>query len=246
MRVVSLVPSNTEALCMLGLEDSLVGVTDYCVHPARVVGRIQPIGGTKNPRVHEIIALCPDLVIVNTDENRRQTFDRLKAVGLNVLVTHTDSLDEVERTWIRIGEATGTEEAAIACCENLVAARAYNRAALHDIDRIPTLVPVWRDPWIASGSGTYMESLLSECGFRNVLSRTGMKWIRIAFQASQETYETLLARWISRKRNTSSIAPRNHGLAGTTIRGRTQFAKTRIAPNPGECIRTRLQACVGD
>ena len=171
---------------MLGLEDSLAGVTDYCVHPAHVVGRKQRVGGTKTPRIHQIIELCPDLVIVNTDENRRQSFDQLKAAGLNLLVTQTDSLDEVESTWIQIGEATGTEASARRHCERIVAARAYNRTALQGIGLIPALIPVWRDPWMASGSGTYMESLLSECGFRNILSRTDKKWIRISFQPSRE------------------------------------------------------------
>jgi ABC-type Fe3+-hydroxamate transport system substrate-binding protein len=186
MRIVSLVPSITEALCMLGLEDSLVGVTDYCVHPAHVVERTPHVGGTKNPSLQQITELHPDLVIVNTDENRRQTFDSLKAAGLNILVTQTDSLDEVEEAWRRIGEATGKEELAGTYRENIASARAYNRAALRDMDCIPALIPVWRDPWMASGSGTYMESLLSECGFHNVLSHAGKKWVKIALPSGRE------------------------------------------------------------
>ena len=186
MRIVSLVPSITEALCMLELEESLVGVTDYCVHPGSAVEKIPRVGGTKNPRVQQITELRPDLVIVNTDENRRATFDSLKASGLNVLVTQTDSLDEVEEAWIQIGEATGREEFAAKHREQIVSARARNRAALGDMDCIRTLIPVWRDPWMASGSGTYMESLLSECGFHNVLSQAGDKWVKIALPSSSQ------------------------------------------------------------
>src|ERR1700737_4035034 len=71
MRVVSLVPSITEALCMLGLQDSIVGVADYCTAPAEAVRGKERVGGTKNPRVARVLELRPDLVIVNTDENRK-------------------------------------------------------------------------------------------------------------------------------------------------------------------------------
>lgn len=186
MRIVSLVPSITEALCMLGLEDSLAGVTDYCIYPAPVVERTPRVGGTKNPRVQQIAELRPDLVIVNTDENRRQTFDSLSACGLNILVTQTDSLDEVEEAWIQVGRATGKQELAGSYREKIASARAYNRAELSGLDCIPTLIPVWRDPWMASGSGTYMESLLSECGFHNVLSHADKKWVKIALPTGRE------------------------------------------------------------
>lgn len=170
---------------MLGLEDSLVGITDYCLHPAEIVASKLRVGGTKNPRIRDIQALRPDLVIVNTDENRIQTFERLESLGLHVLVTSTDSLDEVEAAWLQLGDATGTTDLARQYREQTAAARASNRRALRGIRPLPTLIPVWRDPWMASGSGTYMESLLTECGFRNVLSQSDCKWPRIALNKNK-------------------------------------------------------------
>jgi ABC-type Fe3+-hydroxamate transport system substrate-binding protein len=184
MRIVSLTPSITEALCMLGLESSLVGVTDYCLHPADIVASKERVGGTKTPRIPDIQRLRPDVVIVNTDENRRQTFEGLQSVGLHVLVTQTDSLDQIEATWLQLGEATGTTGLANECRKRIASARAYNLEALRGIRSLPTLVPVWRDPWMASGSGTYIESLLAECGFRNIMSRTDRKWISIALSST--------------------------------------------------------------
>jgi ABC-type hemin transport system substrate-binding protein len=130
MRIVSLVPSITEAVCMLGLEDALVGVTDYCLHPAQIVASKTRVGGTKNPRIPDIRALEPDLVIVNTDENRMQTFERLQSLGLNVIVTLTDSLEMVEAAWLQLGDATGTTDLARQYREGVAAARAFNREAL--------------------------------------------------------------------------------------------------------------------
>ena len=184
MRIVSLVPSLTEAVCMLGLQDALVGITDYCLHPAEIVTFKARVGGTKNPRIRDIQMLAPDLVIVNTDENRIQTFERLQSLGLNVLVTSTDSLDQVEATWLQLGNATGTTNLARQYREAITAARASNREVLRAVRPLSTLIPVWRDPWMASGSGTYIESMLAECGFRNVWSQSDRTWVKIALNES--------------------------------------------------------------
>ena len=129
-------------------------------------------------------AAAADLVIVNTDENRLQTHDALIAAGLNVLVTQTDSLDEVEEAWTQLGKATGATARADEYRERIAAARERNRSLLCDVRPLPTLIPVWRDPWIVSGSGTYMESLLAECGFRNVMAPTETKWVRVALDGA--------------------------------------------------------------
>jgi len=192
MQIVSLVPSITEALCMLGLEDALVGITDYCLYPAQIVASKVRVGGTKNPRIRDIQALSPDLVIVNTDENRIQTFETLKSLGLNMLVTSTDSLDQVEATWLQLGDATGTAGLARQYRADIAAARAFNRSELRDIKPLSTLIPVWRNPWMASGSGTYMESLLAECGFRNVLSQSYRKWAKVALNGNKSDDELAL------------------------------------------------------
>src|SRR5689334_14238890 len=78
-RVVSLVPSVTESLFELGVGDRLIAITDYCVYPAQEVARLPRIGGTKNPDVARIIAMQPDLVIVNQEENRKEDAEALKA-----------------------------------------------------------------------------------------------------------------------------------------------------------------------
>ena len=76
-RIVSLVPSWTEALFAFGAGDRVAGVTDYCIYPADGVAGKPKIGGTKNPRVDQILALAPDLVIANIEENRKIDVDAL-------------------------------------------------------------------------------------------------------------------------------------------------------------------------
>ena len=69
-RIASLVPSMTESVCVLGARDRLVAVTRYCVEPEAELRDVPRVGGTKNPKLEKIAALDPDLVVVNTEENR--------------------------------------------------------------------------------------------------------------------------------------------------------------------------------
>ena len=87
-RIVSLVPSLTEALFELGLGEKVVGVTDYCVHPAREVASRPKLGGTKNPDLAALRALEPDLVIANQEENKRIDVERIASSGITVWLTY--------------------------------------------------------------------------------------------------------------------------------------------------------------
>ncbi|MEK7276683.1 MAG: helical backbone metal receptor [Chloroflexota bacterium] len=99
-RLVSLVPSVTESLFDLGLGGRVVGITDYCVHPADKLARLPRMGGTKNARVADVIALQPDLVIANREENTRADVEALQAAGLEVWVTHPETVrDAIDLLW---------------------------------------------------------------------------------------------------------------------------------------------------
>src|SRR4030065_147754 len=86
-RVVSLVPSMTASLIDLGASSALVGVTDYCPLPPGPEGTVSRVGGTKSPRVDEVVALRPDLVIANQEENSRDSGEAMEAKGLKGGVT---------------------------------------------------------------------------------------------------------------------------------------------------------------
>src|SRR5437763_15145962 len=82
MRVVSLCPSLTELVFDLGRGDTLVGRRKFCVHPADRVAAVPSMGGTKNPKVDRIVALAPDLVLLNEEENRREDAEALRATSV--------------------------------------------------------------------------------------------------------------------------------------------------------------------
>ncbi|NEA45978.1 helical backbone metal receptor, partial [Streptomyces sp. SID10815] len=104
MRVVSLVPSLTEAIAAT-LPGVLAGATDWCTHPADL--DVVRIGGTKNPRTDRIAALAPDLVVANEEENRPADLDALRAAGIGVLVTEIRDVPrafpELDRTLAACG-----------------------------------------------------------------------------------------------------------------------------------------------
>jgi len=87
-RIVSLVPSWTEGLFALGLGSRVVGVTEYCVHPAHEVALVPKVGGTKNPDLDAIAGLRPDLVIANREENGKRAVEALRRAGIEVWVTY--------------------------------------------------------------------------------------------------------------------------------------------------------------
>src|SRR4051812_23283291 len=173
MRVVSLVPSLTEAVAV-SAPGALVGATDWCTHPADL--DVPRIGGTKNPDVAAVIALRPDLVLANEEENRAVDLDALVAAGVTVDVTHVrtlpEGLAELRRVLARIGVAPGWLDEA-----ERVWAREY------DGDRRSAVVPIWRRPWMAVGSDTFTGDVLARLGIDNVLADSPERYPRFDIEA---------------------------------------------------------------
>src|ERR671924_1695021 len=97
-RIVSLVPSLTEALFAFGLGSHIVGITDYCVEPQSQVRSTPTIGGTKNPDVQAILRLAPDLVVANVEENRRADVEFLQAQGMPVFICFPQTVSDAIAT----------------------------------------------------------------------------------------------------------------------------------------------------
>ncbi|MEV0156755.1 helical backbone metal receptor [Micromonospora sp. NPDC050686] len=160
MRVVSLVPSLTEAVAVT-LPGVLVGATDWCTHPAGL--DVARVGGSKYPDLDRVRALRPDLVLLNVEENRREDADALAAAGVPVRVTYPRTvpaaLDELAGLLADLG-APG-EPAWLAA-----ARRAW--AAPPTLPEVRTaVVPVWRRPWVVLGADTFAGDVLSRLGVAN-------------------------------------------------------------------------------
>ena len=162
-RIVSLVPSLTEALFALGLGERVVGVTDWCVHPADAVAALPKVGGTKDADVGAIAALAPDLVIANHEENTKRVVERLEAAGLRVWVTYPRTVRE-GATLLRELAALGASREAIAAVVEPVEAAVAAAERVRPAHPVRVFCPIWRGPWMAVGRDTYIHSLLTLCG----------------------------------------------------------------------------------
>jgi ABC-type Fe3+-hydroxamate transport system substrate-binding protein len=172
-RIVSLVPSLTEALFALGLGERVVGVTEWCVHPADAVAHLPKLGGTKNPDLDAIRALAPDLVIANQEENRKRDVERLEAAGIPVWVTYPRTVREGAELLAEFADLGASADARARVVAPALAAVADAEAALAALRASgakPTRVfcPIWRDPWMAVGAPTYADDLITLCGGENV------------------------------------------------------------------------------
>jgi len=160
-RVVSIVPSLTEAVA-LSAPGLLVGATDWCTHPADL--DVVRVKGTKNPDVGAIVALRPDLVVANQEENRLPDLDALRAAGVPVYVTDVRTLDGAFTSLARMLAACGLDRPP--WLED--AERAWS-AVPEPLVRRRAVVPIWRRPWMAVGRDTFTGALLARLGVDNVL-----------------------------------------------------------------------------
>jgi ABC-type Fe3+-hydroxamate transport system substrate-binding protein len=175
-RIVSLIPSTTELLCHLGLADALVGVTVYCVEPREVVRTKQKIGGEKNPDVAAIVALAPELVITNVEENRREDVEALRAAGVPVWVVYPRSVDETA-TFIReLGAITETGPRADALADEIVTLAARARAASAHRPPATVFYPIWRGPYMTINRDTYIHDVLRTVGAVNVFGERSERY----------------------------------------------------------------------
>lgn len=168
-RIVSLVPSLTEALFDLGLGARVVGVTDWCVHPAAGVAGLPRVGGTKDTDVDRVLALRPDLVIANHEENTRRTVERLERAGVPVWVTYPRTVREgaaVLRALAGLGAGEEALRTVVEPVEQAVAEAERSRPA----DPVRVFCPIWRDPWMSVGADTYTHDLLTLSGGENVFA----------------------------------------------------------------------------
>ncbi len=148
-RVVSLVPSSTETLLALGAD--VVGCTRFCEQP-----ELPHVGGTKNPDIEAIVALHPDVVVMDSEENRREDHDELLARGLSVDVSTVRSVDDARAVVVHLASLLGVDPPAAELPSMSVAAA---RTAF---------VPIWRRPWMSINERTYGASILEHLGLELV------------------------------------------------------------------------------
>jgi iron complex transport system substrate-binding protein len=175
MRVVSLCPSLTELVFDLGRGDTLVGRTKFCVHPADRVAAVPSVGGTKNPKIDRIVALAPDLVLLNEEENRREDAEALRAAGIACHVSFPRSVLDTAAMVRSIGAAIDAADAAESIATDIKRRHARVRAAAMARARaggppVRWAYLIWRKPWMTVNGDTFVSAMLDQAGGVNVFA----------------------------------------------------------------------------
>jgi ABC-type Fe3+-hydroxamate transport system substrate-binding protein len=167
-RIVSLVPSITEALFIFGAGDSVAGVTRFCVEPTDVVRDLPKVGGTKDVDVNAVRRLDPDLVIANQEENTREDVEWLIAAGLPVFLTYPRTVAAAIEELKTLAAITGTETTARTIISDATEALAAAKGGPRQTVKV--FCPIWRRPWMTIGPDTYVHDMIRVCGGRNVFA----------------------------------------------------------------------------
>lgn len=166
-RIVSLVPSQTELLASLGLEDRVVGVTRFCIRPEQWKTEKRIVGGTKSIRHDRIRQLRPDLILANLEENTREDVHQLDETA-PVYVTNVSNLED----------ALAMIEAVARLTDRADAGRELTQAVRRGFDQLGDFKPlrtaylIWNGPYMTVGTDTFIHDIMTRAGFTNSFSRS--------------------------------------------------------------------------
>jgi ABC-type hemin transport system substrate-binding protein len=177
-RIVSLVPSHTESLHALGLQDRVVGRTRFCIHPKDWIETIPHVGGTKDADLMKILALKPDLVVADKDENPLALIEALDERGIEVFYSEIDTVPDAAQFLELLAYRCGVSHAG-----RDLAADIWD--AICDVEPneepIPVFCPIWHEPWMTFDGTAYPNAMLEAVGLRNVFhNHDGPKYFEVS------------------------------------------------------------------
>lgn len=171
-RIVSIVPSQTELLFDMGLDEEVVGITKFCIHPIEKFATRTKVGGTKKLRIEQIRALQPDLIIGNKEENTQEEIELLMAE----FPVWTSDIGNLEEATLAIGQigALVNREPEAAYLNHLIHAGFTDLQALALQKKIHQRVAylIWKDPWMYAGRNTFIDDILRKIGLQNVIEQS--------------------------------------------------------------------------
>lgn len=160
VRIVSLVPSITELLFDLGLQEQIVGRTGFCIHPKSLVRRVAKVGGTKTVDVAKVRRLAPTHLIVNIDENQRPLVQELAQFVPHVLVTHPIQPEDNVSLYQLMGGVFDRETRAQALSDQLAIELDITRRESEHYPIQKVLYLIWKSPWMTVSCDTYISRML--------------------------------------------------------------------------------------
>lgn len=166
-RIISLVPSITETLYELGLEDQIIGITKFCVHPYHLKSVKINVGGTKKVHIEKIKALNPDVIIANKEENTLEIVNSLKEI-CPVFVTDIVTVDDTLKTINDFGQLFKRTTDAKKWMEKIQFAHDDFVHFMQEKNGQKVAYLIWREPYMAAGSETFINEMLKLNKFENI------------------------------------------------------------------------------
>lgn len=164
-RIVSVVPSQTELLYDLGLEQEVAGITRFCIHPEQWFRSKQRIGGTKQLHLDKIEALQPDLILANKEENTREQIEAL-AAQFPVWTSDISNLEQALQMIREVGLITGKQQESLSIAKEVSKGFSGLLPPTRQSKRVAYFI--WKSPWMTVGSDTFIHDMLGRCGWTNV------------------------------------------------------------------------------
>ena len=168
-RIVSLVPSQTELLFDLGLDEEVVGITKFCIHPEEWFRSKKRIGGTKQLNLSAIRALQPELVIANKEENLQQQVEEL-ADEFPVWISDIRNLQHACDMIRLVGELVDRNQRAKEISDDVIKKFAQLDSLTENCERPRVAYLIWKDPLMTVGGDTFIHDMINRAGFRNIFS----------------------------------------------------------------------------
>lgn len=185
-RIVSLVPSITETLFELGLDEEVVGRTNFCIRPMEKALKVEKIGGTKNPKINEILALSPDLILANAEENERNHVEELSR-HRPVYVTFPRKALEGIGLIRELGRLTGREQEAEKIALRVEDEMEKTKLALQGKPEVKLAYLIWRKPYMTINGDTYINDMIRVCGGENVFEDAPERYFDIGIEDLKQT-----------------------------------------------------------
>ena len=163
-RIVSLVPSQTELLVDLGLEEQIVGITKFCIYPNHLKKEKQIVGGTKSVHYDKIKALQPDIILCNKEENTKDIVLGLEHIA-PIHISDINTLEDCFELIKQYGHIFQKETKANQIINSI---KAEKHSFISNRKNNKVAYFIWKNPWMVAGGDTFINTMLEEAGFENI------------------------------------------------------------------------------